>query len=72
MSSAAATSGKRFLDRINDLLGIVRNEYDLAPVEPSAPTVDEAWVQAKIDERIEAKKAKNFALADAIRAELEA
>ena len=35
-------------------------------------SVDPAWVEAKIAERAAARKAKDFARADAIRAELEA
>ena len=45
----------------------------LEPVKEAAPAADDeltAWVEAKIAERAEAKKAKNYALADAIRAEL--
>jgi cysteinyl-tRNA synthetase len=41
-------------------------------VKEEAPAVDEAdaWILEKIAERAAAKKAKNFAVADAIRAEL--
>ena len=45
----------------------------LEPVAEAAPAADDelaAWVEAKINERAEAKKAKNYALADAIRNEL--
>ena len=40
--------------------------------EPAAPVIDPAdmWIVEKIEERAAAKKAKNYALADAIRAEL--
>lgn len=72
LSAAGGASALAFLDRINALLGIVRSEYGEA-AEPQRKTgVDEAWIEAKIAERAEAKKAKDFAKADAIRAELEA
>lgn len=74
LNAASAESAKRFLDRINALLGIVRSEYALESV--AAPTkaavsVDEALVESKIAERAAAKQNKNFALADSIREELE-
>ena len=72
LSKQSAESGKRFLDQINNLLGIVRSEYDLAKPVVEAPKVDAAWVEAKIAERKAAKAAKNFALSDAIRDELAA
>ena len=73
LSLASAESGKVYLDRINDLLGIVRPERVLADLQTeSAPKVDEARIGALIQERIDAKKAKNFALADQIRKDLEA
>ena len=42
------------------------------PAEEKTPAADEtdAWILQKIAERAEAKRAKNYALADAIRAEL--
>lgn len=62
-----------FLERINDLLGIVHHEVPLSLLKPAAePTVDEALIVSKIDARVAAKKEKNWALADQIRDELSA
>jgi cysteinyl-tRNA synthetase len=58
-----------FLHRINDLLGIVRSEYGIAGPQ-EGPVVDDSRIQALVDERIAAKKAKDFARADAIRQHL--
>lgn len=71
LTLASAQSSKKFLDQINDLLGVVRSAYgDQGCAEPAKPDVDEAWILAKIEERAAAKKAKDFARADAIRNEL--
>jgi cysteinyl-tRNA synthetase len=74
MSQEAAHSGKRFLDRINDLLGVIRQQGDPIEAAPAQAqsNVDEAWVLQKIEERTAAKRAKDFQLADAIREELTA
>lgn len=75
MSAASAQSAKAFLDKINELLGIVRRDTPHLEAEDTAnqgPVIDEGLVQDKLVERAEAKKAKDFARADAIRKELEA
>ncbi len=74
LSKASAASGKRYLDRINDLLGIVRHDRELhcQEIAPATPKVDEARIEKLIADRVEAKKAKNFALADQIRKDLDA
>ncbi len=74
ISKAAAQSAKSFLDRVNALLGIVRHDVALPVTEaaPAKPAIDGARIQARIEERAAAKKAKDFALADAIRRELDA
>lgn len=74
MTKASAESGKRFLDNINGLLGIVRHDRDLGSREPveAGPKVDESWVKALVEERGAAKKRKDFSRADAIRDELDA
>lgn len=74
MTRASAESGKRYLDRINALLGIVRHEHALLcePITPAAPTIDGARIEQLIKDRAEAKKSKNFALADQIRKDLDA
>ncbi len=75
LSAASAKSGKEFLDRINALLGVVRRERQIPGLDCPPPeeglTVDVATIEAKIAERAEAKKARDFARADAIRKELE-
>ena len=70
LSAASATSAKAFLAKINALLGIVGHDEDQG-CAPVATAVDEEWVAAKIEERATAKRAKDFALADAIRLEVE-
>ncbi len=70
---ASAERAKLFLDRVQALLGIVRNDYGVATVvEDAASHVDEQMVLAKIAERAEAKKGRDFARADSIRQELDA
>ena len=51
-------------------LNLVREEPKKE--EPQAPVIapEDMWIVEKIEERAAAKKAKNYALADAIRAEL--
>ena len=51
-------------------LNLIREEAK--EVKEEAPVIDPAdmWIVEKIEERAAAKKAKNYALADAIRAEL--
>jgi cysteinyl-tRNA synthetase len=71
MNKASAEKAETFLNRINDLLGIVRNHYGELKVAAPKPTIDEAIVNAKVAERSAAKKEKDFARADAIRSELE-
>jgi len=68
LNGASAESAKQWLDQINDLLGIVR---PLSPREVSEE-VDPlaAEVEALIAERNAARKAKDFARADAIRDDL--
>ncbi|MGV3619071.1 MAG: cysteine--tRNA ligase [Fimbriimonas sp.] len=73
LTKATGEAAVRFFDRINDLLGLVRPIYDTqVPCEEPAPAVDEARIQGLIEERAAAKKAKDFARADAIRQELDA
>lgn len=72
LTKAGGESALRFLDRINALLGIVRSEYDSesTTTESPRPAVDEEAIVAQIEARRNAKKERNFALADAIRSEL--
>ena len=73
-AAVCATSGATpqalgaLLKRLANRLGLL----ELAPAQflTSGGTVDRAFIEKKIGERQEAKKDRNFALADAIRAEL--
>lgn len=70
LSEPMAEATVNFLNRINDLLGIVRHDEEIAaPVQIAK--VDTVWVEERIAARAVAKAAKNFAGADAIRAELD-
>ncbi len=72
LTQAEGESAKRFLDWINELLGIVRSG-DGVSAGPDAPGgVDTAEIEALIAARTEAKKAKDFARSDAIRDKLDA
>lgn len=67
----SAKSGQKFLDLVNDLLGIVRHPELFAPCQEAAgPSVDEAWVNERIEARKAAKASKDWGTADAIRKEL--
>jgi len=75
MSAASARSAQTFLDGVNALFGIVRHERDAGPAcdcPKDLRSADDERIESKIAERTEAKAAKDFARADAIRAELEA
>jgi len=72
LSALSAESGIAWLDKLNGLLGIVRSDF--APDELAAQAsngVAEVLIAQLIEERAEAKKAKDFARADAIRLQLE-
>lgn len=73
LNGASGRSAKQFLDDINNLLGIVRR-FDESTTQKAARAaqIDSEMVQALIGERTAAKKAKDFARADAIRDELAA
>lgn len=71
LSAASARSAKKFLDDVNLVLGIVRSDYgQVAATGPAG--LDEGRIEAMIAERADAKKAKDFARADALRQELDA
>ncbi len=74
LSAAGGASALAFFEKINALLGIVEGADPALTAIPAkaAPAVDEVMVCALVEERVQAKKAKDFARADAIRAELEA
>jgi cysteinyl-tRNA synthetase len=74
MNAASARSAQMWLDRINKLLGIVRLQSPSAAGSTSngkaEPDPMEARIEAKIAERNEARKNKDWARSDAIRDEL--
>jgi len=70
LSAASARAGERFLATVDSLLGIVPSAEE-AP-KPADSGVDSALIEARIAERATAKKDRDFARADAIRAELDA
>ncbi len=61
-SAAAAREAKKLLDEMTELFGFVRNEDEDAELT--------AWIEERIAARAAAKREKNYAAADAIRAEL--
>jgi len=71
LSEVSGLAGVRFLMKINDLLGIIANQHGQDASVAGAPSVDEAAIQAMIDERAAAKAAKDYARADAIRLQLD-
>jgi cysteinyl-tRNA synthetase len=74
MSAASAKSALAFLDKMNDLLGIIRQTEDLGALKietPAESPLDVTKVEGLIKERAEAKQSKNFSRADEIRKELE-
>ncbi|MBI1332092.1 MAG: cysteine--tRNA ligase [Armatimonadetes bacterium] len=71
LTAASARSAMEFLDKINDLLGIVRHIEPLHAVAATKePAVDESLILEKIEARKAAKTAKDWGQADAIRKEL--
>ncbi len=73
LSGASARSAKEFLDKTNNLLGIVRSDEPgcMGGSSAKGPEVDVARIEGLIAERAEAKKTKDFARADAIRNQLD-
>jgi cysteinyl-tRNA synthetase len=67
LSATDAEAALKFLDGVNDLLGIVRHIEPVATVAAAVPAVDEARILEQIELRSAAKRAKNWAEADAIR-----
>jgi len=71
LSAASGRSALDFLDRLNRLLGIIESEHGEAGAIHQM-VEDDGWIEALIQERANAKQAKDFARADAIRQELDA
>jgi len=72
LSGASAQSAETYLRRIGDLLGIVRIDEEASAQASDLSGLNEAAIDARIAERQAAKAARDFARADAIRAELDA
>lgn len=68
MSKQSGQAAVDYLNKINDLLGIVRSDYADAATKPAE---NEAWIEDLVRERDAAKKSKDFARADEIRNMLE-
>ena len=62
--------GGRFLSSVNVLGLVLGSRTEFMNWQPENSRVDENFIQSMIEKRAEAKKAKDFALADRIRAEL--
>ena len=73
LSAASAASAAAFLDRVNDLLGVVRSEYGEAAGGAEAEDDDglDERVEALLAERTAARAAKDWARADVIRDEID-
>ena len=69
LSGDAARQGRAFLDKINGLLGVVFHETESSTPEAD-PLAEE--VEALLSERADARKAKDYARADAIRDRIDA
>jgi cysteinyl-tRNA synthetase len=70
LTPASARAAKGFLDRVNALLGIVRSEVGAPEASAADPLAER--VEAMLAERTAARQARDFARADALRAELDA
>ena len=72
LNLASAKSGEEFLAKVNDLLGIVRHDGDVVLTEDSkVSSADEVNILEQIEARKAAKVAKDWALADKIRNDLQ-
>lgn len=71
ISRASAEAGQKFLNRIHDLLGVVKVDGGSAPITEPPASIDKDRIEALIAERAEAKRAKDFARADSIRKQLD-
>jgi cysteinyl-tRNA synthetase len=64
---SSAQSAEKFLNLVNDLLGIVQGSFHLQAIQENISNVDSSRIEALIQERKEAKASKNWARADEIR-----
>lgn len=73
MTRASAEAALSFLDRVDDLLGIAPRVQAAGPPQASGePMIEGKPISALVVERAEAKRAKDFARADAIRQAIDA
>ena len=70
LSSASAQSAADYLDRVQALLGVVRPDADAPQLDGTDELAE--TVERLLGERTEARAAKDWARADAIRAEIDA
>jgi cysteinyl-tRNA synthetase len=71
LTLASAKSAEKYLNNVNDLLGIVRHPEDIAFAEEAKTShANEARILEQIEARKAAKAAKDWALADSIRKQL--
>ena len=70
LNRTSAHHAKAFLDKVNALLGIVKHESQGRPEAATDPLA--AQVEALVAARVEARQARDFARADALRDELDA
>lgn len=71
MSAASGNSALEFVRKINDLLGFVENQHGMQPGASDGDGPDADWIAAQIEARAQAKAARDFAQADAIRQSLD-
>lgn len=69
LNAASGEEAKTFVTRLNDLLGVVHSDYEVAAVDDGT-SADDARIEALLQERAAAKKARDFARSDAIRDQL--
>lgn len=72
LSGASARAAADYLDRVNALLGVVRSETGAAPAADAEDDALAEQVEALLVQRTEARAAKDWPRADAIRDELDA
>lgn len=72
LDKADGEAAVQFLTKINDLLGVIWTQFEDVETSAAKPNDDEAWLAEQVALRAEAKKSKNFALADQIRVAVDA
>ena len=72
LNTTSARSALRWLDKTNALLGIIQHESATSPLKAEKEDPLAVKIESLLTERAEARKARNFERADAIRGELAA